>query len=89
MCRMSLRCYTLNYADPIFERIFRDEKGFDIVANFSAHKHVRSEKDRYSVQALIEKLEGIFAKVDLTKAQVVKLSRCSSRNSSTKKKVRI
>ena len=34
--------------------IFREEKGFDIVANFSAHKHVRSEKDRYSVQALIE-----------------------------------
>lgn len=48
------RCYTLNFADPIFERIFREEKGFNIVANFSAHKHVRSEKDRYSVQALIE-----------------------------------
>ena len=48
------RCYTLNFADPIFECIFREEKGFDIVANFSAHKHVRSEKDRYSVQALIE-----------------------------------
>lgn len=48
------RCYTLNFADPIFERIFREEKGFDIVANFSAHKHVRSEKDRFSVQALIE-----------------------------------
>lgn len=48
------RCYTLNFADPIFERIFHEEKGFDIVANFSAHKHVRSEKDRYSVQALIE-----------------------------------
>ena len=48
------RCYTLNFADPIFERIFREEHGFDIVANFSAHKHVRSEKDRYSVQALIE-----------------------------------
>ena len=48
------RCYTLNFADPIFARIFREEKGFDIVANFSAHKHVRSEKDRYSVQALIE-----------------------------------
>lgn len=47
-------CYTLNFADPIFERIFREEKGFDIFANFSAHKHVRSEKDRYSVQALIE-----------------------------------
>ena len=48
------RTYTLNFADPIFTRIFREEKGFDIVANFSAHKHVRSEKDRYSVQALIE-----------------------------------
>ena len=48
------RAYTLNFADPIFTRIFREERGFDIVANFSAHKHVRSEKDRYSVQALIE-----------------------------------
>jgi FlaA1/EpsC-like NDP-sugar epimerase len=48
------RCYTLNFADQIFTRIFREEKGFDIVANFSAHKHVRSEKDKYSVQALIE-----------------------------------
>ncbi len=48
------RCYTLDFANPIFERIFREESGFDIVANFSAHKHVRSEKDRYSVQALIE-----------------------------------
>ncbi|MEG0889609.1 MAG: UDP-N-acetylglucosamine 4,6-dehydratase [Bacteroides sp.] len=48
------RTYTLNFADPIFERIFREEKGFDIVANFSAHKHVRSEKDQYSVEALIE-----------------------------------
>lgn len=53
-CPDELRCYTLNFADPIFERIFREEKGFDIVANFSAHKHVRSEKDRFSVQALIE-----------------------------------
>ena len=48
------RAYTLSFADPIFERIFREEKGFDIFANFSAHKHVRSEKDKYSVQALIE-----------------------------------
>ena len=53
-CPEEFRCYTLNFADPIFERIFREEKGFDIVANFSAHKHVRSEKDKYSVQALIE-----------------------------------
>lgn len=48
------RAYTLDFANPIFERIFNEEHGFDIVANFSAHKHVRSEKDKYSVQALIE-----------------------------------
>lgn len=48
------RTYTLDFASPIFERIFCEDKGFDIVANFSAHKHVRSERDRYSVQALIE-----------------------------------
>lgn len=48
------RTYPLSFADPIFEKIFRTENGFDIVANFSAHKHVRSEKDVYSVQALLE-----------------------------------
>ena len=46
--------YTLDFADPIFERIFREHGGFDIVANFSAHKHVRSEKDKYSVEALLK-----------------------------------
>ncbi len=45
--------YTLDFADPLFERIFREHGGFDIVANFSAHKHVRSEKDRFSVEALL------------------------------------
>ncbi len=46
--------YTLDFDTPIFRRIFRQAEGFDIVANFSAHKHVRSEKDRNSVQALLE-----------------------------------
>lgn len=46
--------YTLDFADPIFEEIFREHGGFDIVANFSAHKHVRSEKDRHSVHALLQ-----------------------------------
>lgn len=45
--------YTLDFADPMFERIFREHGPFDIVANFSAHKHVRSEKDRFSVEALL------------------------------------
>lgn len=48
------KTYPVSYADPVFEKIFRKEHGFDIVANFSAHKHVRSEKDQYSVEALLE-----------------------------------
>lgn len=48
------RAYSISYSDPIFEKMFREEGGFDIVANFSAHKHVRSEKDKFSVEALIE-----------------------------------
>lgn len=46
--------YTLDFSDQIFEDIFRKHNGFDIVANFSAHKHVRSEKDKYSVEALLK-----------------------------------
>jgi FlaA1/EpsC-like NDP-sugar epimerase len=45
--------YPMNYSDSVFRKMFTDREGFDIVANFSAHKHVRSEKDRYSVEALI------------------------------------
>lgn len=45
--------YPMDYSSVTFERMFRAHRGFDIVANFSAHKHVRSEKDIYSVEALI------------------------------------
>lgn len=46
--------YPMNYADSVFFKMFKNRKGFDIVANFSAHKHVRSEKDSFSVEALIK-----------------------------------
>lgn len=46
--------YAMDYASPVFRRFFMAHRGFDIVANFSAHKHVRSEKDLYSVEALIQ-----------------------------------
>lgn len=46
--------YPMDFASPTFEKMFRARGGFDIVANFSAHKHVRSEKDIYSVEALIQ-----------------------------------
>lgn len=46
--------YPIDYASNVFEKMFRACGGFDIVANFSAHKHVRSEKDIYSVEALLQ-----------------------------------
>lgn len=45
--------YPMDHSSITFQRMFRAHKGFDIVANFSAHKHVRSEKDIYSVEALL------------------------------------
>lgn len=51
--------YPMDYSSATFRRMFTHHKrgffsyGFDIVANFSAHKHVRSEKDIYSVEALL------------------------------------
>ena len=51
--------YPMDYSSVPFKRMFENHRrgdgfiGFDIVANFSAHKHVRSEKDIYSVEAMI------------------------------------
>lgn len=45
--------YPMDFASVVFEKMFRSRGGFEIVANFSAHKHVRSEKDIYSVEALL------------------------------------
>lgn len=49
------KTYPMDYASPIFRKVFCHHRrgGFDIVANFSAHKHVRSEKDIYSIEALL------------------------------------
>ena len=44
----------LQNSRPVFEKMFRNRGGFNIVGNFSAHKHVRSEKDIYSVEALLK-----------------------------------
>ena len=45
--------YPIDYASKVFAKLFRIHGGFDIVANFSAHKHVRSEKDIFSIEALL------------------------------------
>jgi polysaccharide biosynthesis protein len=46
--------YPMDFSSPVFEKMFKIRGGFDIVGNFSAHKHVRSEKDIYSVEALLQ-----------------------------------
>lgn len=46
--------YPVNFGDRVFEKIFHFHGPFDIVANFAAHKHVRSEKDIFSIEAMIE-----------------------------------
>ncbi len=48
------KTYPLDFAHPVFEKILKKEGPFHIVANFAAHKHVRSEKDQYSVEAMID-----------------------------------
>jgi len=64
------KTYPLNFDDPIFDRILEKEGPFDIIANFAAHKHVRSEKDAYSVAALLDnnvlKAEKFLAKLILS-----------------------
>ena len=46
--------YPVNFNDTVFEKLFKHHGPFHIVANFAAHKHVRSEKDIFSVEAMIE-----------------------------------
>ena len=45
--------YPVNLLSDTFDKIF-DLELWQVVANFSAHKHVRSEKDKISVEALIK-----------------------------------
>lgn len=46
--------YPVNFGDRVFEKLFKEHGPFEIVANFAAHKHVRSEKDIFSIEAMIE-----------------------------------
>jgi FlaA1/EpsC-like NDP-sugar epimerase len=46
--------YPISFGDEVFERMLATQGPFDIVAHFAAHKHVRSEKDRYSIEAMLQ-----------------------------------
>ena len=48
------KTYPINFGEAVFKKLLQNEGPFDIIANFAAHKHVRSEKDHYSIEAMIE-----------------------------------
>ncbi len=54
--------YPVNLLSDTFDKIFNLET-WQVVANFSAHKHVRSEKDKISVEALIK--NNVFGAIKL------------------------
>ena len=54
--------YPVNLLSNTFDKVFNSES-WQVVANFSAHKHVRSEKDKISVEALIK--NNVFGAIKL------------------------
>ena len=46
--------YPVDFGSDVFRKLFAARGLFQIVANFAAHKHVRSEKDIYSIEAMME-----------------------------------
>mgnify|MGYP001472323720 CR=1 FL=1 len=54
--------YPVNLLSDTFDKIYNSES-WQVVANFSAHKHVRSEKDKISVEALIK--NNVFGAIKL------------------------
>jgi FlaA1/EpsC-like NDP-sugar epimerase len=54
--------YPVNLLSDTFDKIFNSDS-WQAVANFSAHKHVRSEKDKISVEALIK--NNVFGAIKL------------------------
>ena len=54
--------YPVNLLSDTFDKVFNSEF-WHVVSNFSAHKHVRSEKDKISVEALIK--NNVFGAIKL------------------------
>lgn len=46
--------YPMSFNSEVFYKMFESHGKFDIVANFAAHKHVRSEKDSFSIEAMFK-----------------------------------
>ncbi len=54
--------YPVNLLSDTFDKIFNSDF-WHVIANFSAHKHVRSEKDKISIEALIK--NNVFGAIKL------------------------
>ena len=46
----------IDLGSDLFDRFFKAHGPFDIVANFAARKHVRAERDVFSIEAMCEKI---------------------------------
>ena len=46
--------YPMSFNSDVFFKMINQHGNFDIVANFAAHKHVRSEKDSFSIEAMLK-----------------------------------
>jgi nucleoside-diphosphate-sugar epimerase len=51
---IDFRALPLDYGGPVMERFLADSTPYDLVLNFAALKHVRSEKDIYSVLQMFD-----------------------------------
>jgi FlaA1/EpsC-like NDP-sugar epimerase len=56
--------YPVNLLSDTFDKIFNSDS-WEVVANFSAHKHVRSEKDIISIEALVK--NNVYGAIKLLK----------------------
>jgi FlaA1/EpsC-like NDP-sugar epimerase len=56
--------YPVNLLSDTFDKVFNSDT-WQVVANFAAHKHVRSEKDKISVEALIK--NNVYGAIKLLK----------------------
>ena len=46
--------YPMSFNSDVFYKMLKEHGSFDVIANFAAHKHVRSEKDSFSIEAMIK-----------------------------------
>ena len=50
----NVRSTVIDYGSPIMDAFLRSERRFDLVLNFAAHKHVRAERDPFSLLGMLE-----------------------------------